>query len=127
MIITILGRVTINVKVPHDKIILKKYKVIQRGCLVVYVNPQYTSQTCRICNEIGTRTKGFFKCDSCGYSCNADLNASFNIKNRVKPLAITFGLHVNQSIVADSGGICDVFQHCESPSSVAMPTHFSCG
>ncbi|MBI3412784.1 MAG: IS200/IS605 family element transposase accessory protein TnpB [Candidatus Aenigmarchaeota archaeon] len=90
-----------------------EYKAIQRGCLVAYINPRYTSQTCRICNEIGTRNKGFFLCNSCGYSCNADLNASFNIKNRVKPLAMAFGLNVNQPIVA-SGGFLNV-KHFESP------------
>ncbi|MBI1972208.1 MAG: IS200/IS605 family element transposase accessory protein TnpB [Candidatus Aenigmarchaeota archaeon] len=91
-----------------------EYKAVQRGCLVAYINPQYTSQTCRMCNEIGTRNKGFFSCGHCGYSCNADLNASFNIRNRVKPLAMTFGLPVNQPIVASNDGLLNV-EHFESP------------
>ena len=55
-----------------------EYKAIQRGINVVKVNPYHTSQICSRCGQIGSRSKGFFVCH-CGYSLNADLNASFNL------------------------------------------------
>lgn len=48
------------------------------------VSPYYTSQTCPKCNHIdrGNRNGGMFICLSCGYTNNADINASINILNR---------------------------------------------
>jgi len=48
------------------------------------VDPSYTSQTCSICGDIHkeNRTGEFFKCRSCGYTSDSDLNASKNILNR---------------------------------------------
>jgi len=52
---------------------------MQKGINVVKVNPYHTSQICSKCGQIGSRSKGFFVCSHCGYSLNADLNASFNL------------------------------------------------
>ena len=45
------------------------------------VNPAYTSQTCHQCGHVAkeNRRKERFKCVSCGYAGNADINAAFNI------------------------------------------------
>lgn len=56
-----------------------EYKSEKRGVLFKKVPPNYTSQLCSRCGLIGNRVKHFFSCSSCGYSCNADLNASRNI------------------------------------------------
>jgi IS605 OrfB family transposase len=61
-----------------------KYKAKARGIRVVYVDPRYTSQKCSKCGHIdrsNRKNQTQFKCVHCGYTLNADLNASFNIKN----------------------------------------------
>jgi len=82
-----------------------EYKAIRSGHMAMTISPAYTSQTCSHCGELGIRNKGFFHCNYCGYSCNSDLNASFNFLRRAKPLAIALGLNVNQPIVASDDGL----------------------
>jgi len=55
------------------------YKAMQRGINVIKVDPFHTSQICSYCQELGTRSKGYFVCSHCSYSLNADLNASYNL------------------------------------------------
>jgi len=52
-----------------------------KACRVETVNPVYTSQTCHRCGHVAeeNRRKERFKCVSCGYAGNADINAAFNI------------------------------------------------
>lgn len=54
------------------------YKAARKGIKVMKASPYMTSQSCSKCGAIGSRSKGFFSCH-CGYSLNADLNASFNL------------------------------------------------
>ena len=56
-----------------------EYKAVRKGIRVIKVSPYNTSQTCSKCSSIGSRSKGFFICSHCGYSLNADLNASYNL------------------------------------------------
>jgi IS605 OrfB family transposase len=51
---------------------------------VVFVDPKYTSQTCRMCGHIdkGNRSGEMFKCKKCGFAGNADYLASLNILDR---------------------------------------------
>lgn len=56
-----------------------EYKGNIKGIEVVKVAPHYTSQLCSKCGKIGSRSRGFFSCCHCGYSLNADLNASQNL------------------------------------------------
>lgn len=59
-----------------------EYKAAERGVTVVYVDPRYTSQRCPKCGYISknNRHQHLFKCKSCGYTANADLNAAVNIR-----------------------------------------------
>jgi putative transposase len=54
------------------------------GINMVKVSPSYTSQTCSACGHIDkdNRKGEAFKCLSCGYEGDADVNASINIHNR---------------------------------------------
>ena len=60
------------------------YKAEERGIRVGFVDPRYTSQKCSACghrdraNRVDQVT---FKCVSCGFECNADHNASVNIRD----------------------------------------------
>jgi len=56
----------------------------ERGIVVMKVSPSYTSQTCSKCDNIDkdSRKGESFRCISCGYEIDADLNASINIYNR---------------------------------------------
>lgn len=65
------------------------------------IDPAYTSQTCNKCGFVHelNRNGEIFKCRNCGYTMDADLNASLNILN--------LGL-IQQSMVAGNmkGNIC---------------------
>lgn len=62
------------------------YKAREVGIPVVYVDPAYSSQTCRKCEH--TRSKyrdgDGFRCGECGYEVHADVNAAFNLAKRGK-------------------------------------------
>ena len=55
------------------------YKSLMNGIPLVVVQPQYTSKTCNNCKRIGNRQGKDFKCKNCGYTNDADKNASLNI------------------------------------------------
>lgn len=60
-----------------------EYKALWKDVSVVYINEAYTSKTCHICGEFGTRpTQGQFMCHNCGSQYNADLNGAINIGRR---------------------------------------------
>lgn len=59
------------------------YKAQARGVAIGYVDPRYTSQKCSACGhrERANRpNQADFRCVSCGFVCNADHNASLNIR-----------------------------------------------
>jgi len=59
------------------------YKAEARGMKVEYVDARYTSQKCSACGYISRsnrQSQAFFKCKHCGFSLNADCNASRNIR-----------------------------------------------
>lgn len=61
---------------------LLEYKLAERGASLILVNPSFTSQRCSACGhtEAANReSQAVFRCRDCGYSENADLNASRNI------------------------------------------------
>jgi transposase len=58
------------------------FKAAFAGIKVIKVSENWTSQTCRKCNQRATRkTQGLFICKECGEE-NADRNAAFNIAYR---------------------------------------------
>ena len=52
-----------------------KYKAAICGISVEFVSPQYTSQTCHQCYQLGSRKGERFYCSTCGES-HADINAA---------------------------------------------------
>jgi len=81
-----------------------EYKALRAGVVFCTVSPAYTSKMCGRCHELDSirpKKAGFFKCLNCGYTCNADLNASFNLRERADALRNACGLFVNQPIVAE--------------------------
>jgi putative transposase len=59
------------------------YKAKMYGIPVKYVDPAYTSQDCSKCDG-RTKAKGKkYKCLSCNHHSHRDINASFNILDRI--------------------------------------------
>ena len=59
----------------------------EANCVCLHqVEPKYTSQTCSRCGNVDKKNRDgmLFRCTSCGYEANADLNASINILNRFR-------------------------------------------
>ena len=77
-----------------------QYKAEAQGKMVVFVNPRHTSQRCSRCGFVHkwNRHGLGFRCGNCGFSLNADLNASRNIETLGKSEYLR--LCVNQPIVA---------------------------
>jgi transposase len=51
---------------------------------VVKVNPAYTSQRCSACGIVDRQAResqAVYRCRSCGYAANADVNAARNIRH----------------------------------------------
>lgn len=66
-----------------------KYKAEECGIELKLVNPQYTSQRCSQCGYIDKQNRpkeekgqAFFQCMKCGFSVNADYNASVNLATK---------------------------------------------
>ena len=79
------------------------YKAESKGILVDYTGAHYTSQKCSRCGhrESENRHRALFKCQKCGCSLNADLNAARNIElNYRDAKGYLCGLSVNQPIVS---------------------------
>jgi IS605 OrfB family transposase len=60
------------------------YKARESGIPIVFVDPAYSSQTCRKCgNTKSSQRNGHeFNCRNCGYEVHADVNAAFNLAQR---------------------------------------------
>ena len=64
------------------ELVLKIQSVAEKfGCIVLKVNPQYTSVTCSNCGHLDSdsRDKEKFVCTNCGFIADADNQASINI------------------------------------------------
>ena len=71
------------------------YKAQEGGMKVVAIDPRHTSQTCSRCgyqHRSNRRSQSQFFCKSCAYQLNADLNASYNIRDKhLATLGIALG------------------------------------
>ena len=58
-----------------------EYKAYEKGKIIIYVNPRYTSQRCSSCGYIdkNNRKGSIFHCLNCNFELHADLNAARNI------------------------------------------------
>lgn len=59
-----------------------EYKLKWLGGSIVLVNPKNTSRKCHVCgciDKMNRQTQANFKCQNCGHSENADVNAAKNI------------------------------------------------
>lgn len=81
------------------------YKLEERGKNLTLIDPAYTSQRCSMCGHIGksNRQSSEFKCKSCGYELNADLNAARNIA--YLDISEIGRLNVIQPIVTSEKGV----------------------
>lgn len=63
-------------------------KLSDAGVQISKVNPTYTSQRCSECGWVckSNRKSKKFKCANCGFTADADLNASINLSLDLKPL-----------------------------------------
>lgn len=94
------------------------YKAEEHGCFVIFVDARYTSRKCSRCGYISKsnrKNQTQFKCVHCDYTLNADLNASFNIKNNyLDSIRHPSRAPVNEPIVSNlqgkhgSAGLVDV-------------------
>lgn len=70
------------------------YKAEARGIEVVKIDPRHTSQTCSRCHRQARnnrRSQSLFLCRECEYCLNADLNASYNIREKYISTLASFG------------------------------------
>lgn len=83
------------------------YKAEAKGIRVEYVDSRYTSQKCSVCGYVSRSNRPYqavFKCRHCGFSLNADLNASRNIRqNYLDAISHPGRASVNKPIVAPQG------------------------
>jgi len=79
------------------------YKANARGMVIEYVDARFTSQKCSRCGYISRsnrQSQAIFKCKHCGFSLNADLNASRNIRqNYMDATCYPYRAAVNRPIV----------------------------
>lgn len=57
----------------------------EQGLTITEVQPAYTSQMCARCGYVDRKNRPnqkTFRCQCCGHTCNADVNAAFNILQR---------------------------------------------
>lgn len=62
-----------------------EYKARLNGVKVIAVNPKNSSRQCSNCSHISKsnrKSQSEFKCQKCGFTANADFNASLNLRER---------------------------------------------
>ena len=104
-----------------------KYKAAKSGKAVFTVNASYTSQECASCGHThpdNRKSQEKFKCVSCGYSDNADHNASIVIKNRAIKLILDSGTLLDDNYLSSSGrgGIRKTKKSVKALSRIASET-----
>jgi putative transposase len=77
------------------------------GCIVLEVNPKFTSQTCSNCGHVdsASRNKEKFVCTNCGFIADADNQAAINIGKKgleILGLSLSKLLGVTQEVTTKS-------------------------
>jgi putative transposase len=86
---------------------LLTYKAEAEGCRVVGVDPRNTSKSCSKCGHAhrsNRKSQSEFRCRSCGYQLNADLNGARNIAQKYlasDSISVAGGRPVNPPIVSE--------------------------
>ena len=57
-----------------------KNRAERDGLAVSFVNPAFSSQNCSRCSALGERRLSSFFCPACGFTADADVNASHNLR-----------------------------------------------
>ena len=103
-----------------------EYKSKINGFNAIALDPRYTSQACSECGhteKANRKTQKLFVCKSCGYSQNADINASSNIEflTRLSRSNLINGVAVNQPDVSnvEAKGL---FRQLRSSLDTSQPT-----
>lgn len=81
-----------------------QYKAKLAGVPVIYIDPCNTSKTCSVCGFVSKsnrKSQALFSCLSCGFTANADFNASINIASRAAvnpPIAVHSPIAITPSL-----------------------------
>ena len=111
----------------HQIATFLKYKAARLGKAVLSIPAAYTSQECASCGHThpdNRKSQAGFKCVSCGYSDNADHNASIVIKNRAIKLILDSGTLLDDNYLSSSGrgGIRKTKKSVKALSRIACET-----
>jgi IS605 OrfB family transposase len=94
-----------------------RYKALEEGIPVYFVNEAYTSRACHVCGSLNTLIeKRSFRCKDCGLEYNRDLNAAVNIANR----SLGYILEDRGSCDAPEPPLCKEVQ--DGPARLLTPT-----
>jgi IS605 OrfB family transposase len=94
---------------------LIRYKALERGIPVIFVDPKNTSQECPRCHHISSKnrvTQTLFRCINCGFQHNADVVASMNISRRAGSLV--------KGVVNTPNVGLNACKHSDTPTSPAL-------
>lgn len=87
-----------------------EYKAEGLGKTMLKINPAYTSQECSACGEVNKSSRNGlkYKCKSCGFELNSDLNAARNIANRGMSVVsrVLSTTHTHQHLLGASLLLC---------------------
>ncbi|AOX00298.1 transposase [Moorena producens PAL-8-15-08-1] len=78
-----------------------RYKALEAGVKVIFVDPRYTSQTCHKCLHIhpvkgkSYRSGKRYKCGACGWNGDADFNGSMMIKQLGQSVTLPGGSYLS--------------------------------